>query len=135
MRCAYTWPLDAAHGAKRLARLPQDSLRTVFSACLHLSTFLAGPAACLRGSYPVRGPGQHPVMLAGDRHTPCRTVISLLSLCPARSLSVGGAAHRLKAVAFISNLDHRDFPLIPCSSFLQPWICIKSWVKTSLIPG
>lgn len=29
----------------------------------------------------------------------------------------------------------RGFSLIPCSSFLQPWICIKSWVKTSLIPG
>ncbi|EOA96027.1 hypothetical protein Anapl_18054 [Anas platyrhynchos] len=31
MELTYTWPLDAARGAKRLARLPQDSLRTVFN--------------------------------------------------------------------------------------------------------
>lgn len=47
-------------------------------------------------------------------HSPCWTVISHLSLCPAwhaRSQAVGGAAHWLEAVAFISNLDHGDFLL------------------------
>lgn len=27
------------------------------------------------------------------------------------------------------------FSLISFSSFLQPWICIRSWVRTNLIPG
>lgn len=68
-------------------------------------------------------------------HSPCWTVISHLSLCPAwhaRSQAVGGAA--AGGGCFYQQPWSWGFSLISFSSFPQPWICIRSWVRTNLIP-
>lgn len=68
----------------------------------------------------MRGMGQHPVMLSPDGRT-LRAGLSpatCASAQPGLPEAVGGAAHQLEAVAFISNLDHGDFlPFHSLASF------------------
>lgn len=114
--------LHTAVTAESSAQLPKDSPQTVEHRSASVPLF--GMASCsLRRSCCVCGMGQHPVLLLPDGCTGCWLVIIHPSPCPAwhaRSRAVGGAAHRLEAAAFISNLDHGDFLLFHSQASFSP---------------
>lgn len=126
MRGAYTQPLHTA----LTAQLPKGSPQMVEyrSACLcfwhglllaqrELWCAWDGTASC-SPPWCWTVPSPEPLSRVAHQEPGCRRCYS-----PA-----GGGC-------FYQHPSSRGFSLISFSSFLQPWICIRSWVRTNLIPG
>lgn len=103
------------------------------------SVHVSGMASCLlRWSCSVRGMGQHPVMLLPDgrtHHAGLSLAAEPLPNLACQKPGCGRCCSPAGGGCFYQQPWSQGFSLISFSSFLQPWICIRSWVRTNLIPG